>query len=47
VQFERRGYFICDAKPADPALPLQFIFIPDGRSGAMSALGAKVQLKMA
>jgi glutamyl-tRNA synthetase len=44
VQFERRGYFICDQKPVDG--PMQFIYIPDGRSQAMSTLSTKVQLKM-
>ena len=46
VQFERRGFFICDQKPEDPSLPMQFIFIPDGRSNAMSTLSTKVQMKM-
>ena len=48
VQFERRGYFICDQKPADPSLPMQFIFIPDGRlaKNASAGLSCKVHLKM-
>lgn len=46
IQLERRGYFICDEKPADPSQPLALLFIPDGRATGMSTLSSKMVYKL-
>lgn len=37
VQFERRGYFICDVEYKDDSTPPVFIVIPDGKAKAAPA----------
>jgi len=47
IQFERRGFFICDklASESEDGL-ITFNFIPDGKSKAMSVISTKVDAKM-
>jgi glutamyl-tRNA synthetase len=47
IQFERRGFFICDkiASETDDGL-MVFNFIPDGKTKAMSVVSTKVDAKM-
>lgn len=45
IQFERRGFFICDKEASGEDL-MVFNFIPDGKSKAMSVISTKVDAKM-
>ena len=47
IQFERRGFFICDKEASETEDGLMvFNFIPDGKSKAMSSVSTKVDAKM-
>ena len=47
IQFERRGFFICDKEASESEDGLiTFNFIPDGKSKSMSVVSSKVDAKM-
>jgi hypothetical protein len=47
IQFERRGFFICDKEASESEDGLiTFNFIPDGKSKSMSVISTKVDAKM-